>query len=208
MFDGSAHSFPQWRLVSPVGGAPARAVMNETMEHIAARDARALEDLYDRFSKVLFSVIISIVKRREDAEEILGDIFFQVWEKAGSYDSARGSVYGWLLALARNRSIDRLRSKGYKQGRQEDSETGEMDGFATEGLMNPLDSAELSQRMDRVKAALERISPDQRRVIETAYFEGRSQSEVAEKLGLPLGTVKTRMRDGMKTLQTMLRDLL
>jgi RNA polymerase sigma-70 factor (ECF subfamily) len=182
--------------------------MTECMERIAARDAKALEALYDRYSRVLYAVILSIVKRKEDAEEILGDIFFQVWEKAGSYDGGKGSVYGWLLALARNRSIDRLRSKGYKQGRQEDSETGEMDGFVNNGLDNPLDKAELSQRMERVKAAMEKISPDQRRVIESAYFEGWSQSEVAERLGLPLGTVKTRMRDGMKHLQTMLRDLL
>lgn len=192
-----------WVLVAPAGPG-----MTECMERIATRDPRALETLYDRYSRVLFAVILSIVKRKEDAEEILGDIFFQVWEKAERYDASKGSVYGWLLALARNRSIDRLRSKGYKQGRQEDSETGEMDGFAGEGLDNPLDKADLSQRMTRVRAALEKISPDQRRVIETAYLEGYSQSEVAERLGLPLGTVKTRMRDGMKHLQTLLRELL
>jgi RNA polymerase sigma-70 factor, ECF subfamily len=176
------------------------------MQRIALRDDKALEELYARFSKALYNVIYAIVKRKEDAEEILCDIFFQVWEKAPVYDVSKGSVYTWLLAMARNRSIDRLRSKGYKSSRAESGQ--EPDDMAGMDASNQLDNVVLAQRAAIVKSALGRISPEQRRVLETAYFEGRSQTEIATDLGIPLGTVKSRVRDGMKAMQSLLKDLI
>jgi RNA polymerase sigma-70 factor (ECF subfamily) len=182
--------------------------MTELMERIVQRDARALETLYERFSKALYCVILPIVKKKEDAEEILCEIFQQVWEKASSYDVHKGSVYTWLLKMARNRAIDKIRSKGYKNQSLESSDVEDMDDFVSRSTENPLDNVLLSERAEMVKAALSQISPDQRLVLETAYFEGYTQSQIAERLRLPLGTVKTRMRDGMKSLQGQLKEVL
>ncbi len=182
--------------------------MVELMEKIVQRDAKALETLYERFSKALYSVILPIVKKKEDAEEILCEVFLQVWEKAPSYDVNKGSVYTWLLRMARNRAIDKIRSKSYKNQRQEADDVEDMDDFASRNSESPLDGVLISERAEIVKTALARISPDQRLVLETAYFEGYTQSQIAERLHLPLGTVKTRMRDGMKSLQGQLKETL
>jgi RNA polymerase sigma-70 factor, ECF subfamily len=176
------------------------------MQRIAERDAKALRDLYGRFSKALYNVIFAIVKRREDAEEILCEIFQQVWEKAPTYDISKGSVYTWLLTMARNRAIDRIRSKGYKSGKNESAV--QVDDMASLDHYNQLDHVMLSERAAIVKTALQKLSPDQRRVLETAYFEGRTQTEIAATLGVPLGTVKSRVRDGMKAMHGLLKDLL
>ncbi|HKP95243.1 MAG TPA: sigma-70 family RNA polymerase sigma factor [Fibrobacteria bacterium] len=176
------------------------------MQRIALRDSKALTDLYGRFSKVLYNTIFAIVKRKEDAEEILCEIFHQVWEKAPAYDISKGSVYTWLLAMARNRAIDRIRSKGFKDSK---ADAGlEVDDLAGPDHCNQLDQVVLSERAALIQSALEKISPDQRCVLEIAYFEGRTQTEIAAKLGVPLGTVKSRVRDGMKALQGLLKDLL
>jgi RNA polymerase sigma-70 factor (ECF subfamily) len=177
------------------------------MAGIARKDPKALEEMYLRFSKALYNVIFSIVRRREDAEEILGDVFHQAWEKASTYDDAKGSAYTWLLSLSRNRAIDRLRSKGYKaETRSSDGGEAVEELPGSEGV-SPLDQVVLSERADLVRGALPRISPDQRRILEIAYFEGLTQSEVAERLEIPLGTVKSRMRDGMKALQGLLEGM-
>ncbi len=178
------------------------------LERIVQSDPRALEALYDRFSPLLFGTILAIVKRREDAEDVLCELFHQIWRKAAAFDSAKGSVHGWLLSLARNRAIDKLRSRDFKRGKLEDGAVMDMDGYGREGEPDPLDMAAHSQRMVRVRAALGKIHPEQRRVIEEAYFSGYSQSQVSDRLGMPLGTVKTRMRDGMKILQSLLKDAL
>ena len=177
------------------------------MQRIAQRDAVALRDLYGRFSKVLYNAIYAIVKGKEDAEEILCEIFQQVWEKAPSYDIGKGSVYTWLLTMARNRAIDRIRSKGYKAGKSTDG-GGDMDDMIGTDHYNQLDQVLLAERAAQVKQALERISTEQRKVLETAYFDGSTQTEIAVQLGVPLGTVKSRVRDGMKALQGLLKDVL
>ena len=182
--------------------------VKELMEKIVQRDPKALDALYDRFSKTLHSVIVSIVKSKEDAEEILCEIFFQVWEKAPTYDLGKGSVYTWLLTMARHRAIDKIRSKGYKNQKQNADEVEDMDDFAASNANNALDTLVLSERATLVKSALAKISADQRHVLEVAYFEGHTQSQIAERLNLPLGTVKTRMRDGMKSLQELLKEVI
>lgn len=177
------------------------------MQRIAQRDAKALRELYGKFSKAIYNAIYGIVKGKEDAEEILCEIFQQVWEKAPTYDGSKGSVYTWLLAMARNRAIDRIRSKAYRARLATDGGDG-LDDLSAMDHFNQLDQVVLSERAAQVKHALAQISQDQRRVLETAYFEGQTQTEIAEKLGLPLGTVKSRVRDGMKALQGLLKDVL
>ena len=179
----------------------------QLMQRIAQRDAKALRELYGKFSKALYNVIYGIVKGKEDAEEILCEVFQQVWEKAPGYDAGKGSVYTWMLTMARNRAIDRIRSKAYKGAKATDG-VEDMDDMAASESYNQLDAVVLSERAAQVKQALARISPEQRKVLETAYFEGSSQSEIAERLGVPLGTVKSRVRDGMKALQGLLKDVL
>jgi RNA polymerase sigma-70 factor (ECF subfamily) len=182
-----------------------RAQIQELMERIVLRDERALEILYDRFSKVLYAAVLCIVKSREDAEEILCEVFHQVWEKAASYDPARGAVYTWLLRAARNRAIDKIRSKDHKNSRLAADQDGEMDAYEGPETPSALDGIVLSERAAVVKAALGGIAPEQRSVLEAAYFEGYTQSQIAARAGLPLGTVKSRMRDGMKVLQATLK---
>jgi len=188
--------------------------MQETQEEISllmkgiiARDSKSLRELYMRFSKVIYNSIYAIVRGKEDAEEILGEVFFQVWEKSSSYDQAKGSVYTWILTLARNRSIDRIRSRGYRASKAADINAN-LDEMSNENSHNQLDQAIFSERAELVKSALQKISPEQRKVLEVAYFEGRTQIETAENLGLPLGTVKSRVRDGMKAMQSHLNKLL
>jgi RNA polymerase sigma-70 factor (ECF subfamily) len=182
----------------------------ELMARVARRDERALETLYDRYSKVLYAAMVCIVKSREDAEELLCEVFQQVWERGTSYDPARGAVYTWLLRMARNRAIDKIRSRAHKnQGLQVDvggDSPGDMDVFAGSSADNPLDGIVLSERAAAVRAAFAEISGEQRAVLEAAYFEGYTQSQIAERSGLPLGTVKTRMRDGTIALRARLKD--
>jgi RNA polymerase sigma-70 factor (ECF subfamily) len=189
----------------PEAVVPVRAEVRELMERIVRRDERALELLYDRFSKTLYAAVVCIVKSREDAEEILCEVFHQVWERAAQYDAARGAVYTWLLRMARNRAIDKIRSKDHKNSRLDADHDGEMDGFEAGQALSALDGIVLSERAAVVKEALAEISPEQRHVLEAAYFEGYTQSQIAARAGLPLGTVKTRMRDGMKVLQNRLK---
>jgi RNA polymerase sigma-70 factor (ECF subfamily) len=133
-----------------------------------------------------------------------------VWDRAVSYDPARGAVYTWLLRMARNRAIDRIRSRDHKNRALEadigGDDSGDMDLFAGTSEANPLDGIVLSERAAAVRAAFSGISPEQRAVLEAAYFEGHTQSQIAQRDGLPLGTVKTRMRDGMIALRVLLQD--
>lgn len=179
--------------------------MNDVMKRIVQKDDRAFEELYDRFSGGLFVTILAMVKCREDAEEILHNTFMRAWKKAETFDGERGSVWGWLLVLARNCSIDWLRTrdgKNRKLGRS--ASESELDGIENPDAEDPLDRTERNQSVARVQSAMQSIAPDQRKVLEVAFLEGRSQSEVAEKLHLPLGTVKTRMRAGLRTLKSLL----
>jgi RNA polymerase sigma-70 factor (ECF subfamily) len=206
-----ALAFPPPRTVPAlVAGAFRVSEAAELMLRVARRDERALETLYDRYSKVLYAAMVCIVKSRDDAEELLCEVFQQVWERAASYDPARGAVYTWLLRMARNRAIDRIRSKDHKNRALQSDVAGDdpadMDVFAGSSAPDPLDGIVLTERASAVREAFAGISPEQRAVLESAYFEGYTQSQIAARTGLPLGTVKTRMRDGMIALRVLLQE--
>ena len=174
------------------------------MRRIQTRDVDGLSGLYDHYASFLFGLILAIVHKHSEAEDLLQEVFVQVWERADTYNPDRGGVYAWLVTLTRNRAIDRTRSRGYKDQIRQSTD---IDGVFVDPVTdeaNPLEKSVLSERASLVKKALKQIPEDQRKVIEVAYFNGLSQSEIAEMLELPLGTVKSRMRLGMIKLKDLL----
>lgn len=176
----------------------------ELMERIAQKDSDALATLYDHYSTLLFSLVMRILKKPQEAEDVLQDIFMQVWEKAHTFDNRRGHLYGWLLTLSRNRAIDRIRRQRGVRTRQQKLSEERMSTLPLEQEDSPLEAVVGFERAELVRDALQQIPPEQSQVLLLAYFSGLSQSEIATHLELPLGTVKTRTRQGMNKLQRLL----
>lgn len=168
---------------------------------IASGDQAAMGTLYDATSRVVFGLALRILNDRATAEEVMLDVYTQVWRQAGSYDLQRGSAMAWLMTIARSRAIDRLRSGWQDRQRREPLETV---GDVRAGDSSPEEATEISERRVLVRQALDAISPEQRELIELAYYGGLSHSEIALQTSLPLGTVKTRIRLGMLKLREML----
>ena len=164
-------------------------------------DESALAALYDRYSGVVYSVASRILRDPGGAEEVLQDIFFQLWRTASQFDFARGSLAGWLLVAARHRAIDRLRRRGAAgHGAQTDDPPGEpvAIGFDLESY------AARAEAMSKVSTALGGLPENQRQALELAYFEGLTHIEIANRTGEPLGTVKTRLRSAVQSLKRTL----
>lgn len=178
----------------------------ELMARIKERDPAALSELYDRYKGLLFGVILSVLRKREEAEDILQEVFTKIWEQAEKFDLEKGTVYTWIVTLARNKSIDRLRSKVYKEQKKQSVSLDNEDVFHPlySDESDPLENTILIERAKKVHKALDQISESQRKVLQVAYFYGMSQSEISEEFDIPLGTVKTRMRDGMIKLRELL----
>lgn len=174
------------------------------MKRIQARDTEALSELYDLYSRLLFGLILSVVKKRTEAEDLLQEVFVQIWEKAPAFDADKGNVYGWVTTLTRHKAIDRIRSRNYKSQVREanELEPARLDG---DGFSDPLDATIMAERAELLKKALQEIPEEQRQVIEIAYYNGFTQAELSEHLDIPLGTVKTRMRQGMIKLKNLLQ---
>lgn len=156
--------------------------------------------LYDRYRLILFGLLVRILNSREEAEDVLQEVFLQVWRRAADFDEERGRPFTWLVTLTRSRAIDRLRSVAARQ-RLVDAALPEVSEDATDAVSDTL----LAEQREIVARALATLPEEQRRTLKLAYFEGLTQSEIAAKLGSPLGTVKTRMRAGMTTLRKLLR---
>jgi RNA polymerase sigma-70 factor (ECF subfamily) len=167
----------------------------------AQGDQAALATFYDLTSPQVFGFIYKILNNREAAEEVTLDVYTQVWRQAHTYDQARGAPGAWLMMLARTRAIDRFRAGAVEHGRIESLDAVEL--FASDGD-TPEQDVEGQERRRYVQQALAVLTAEQRQVIALAYFYGLSQSEIAEKLQLPLGTVKTRIRLGMMKLREAL----
>lgn len=164
------------------------------MERIVERDETALAALYERYAGLLSSVLTRILRDSQAAEEILQDIFFQLWRTASQFDASRGSLAGWLVVMARHRAISRLRRRNSGQG-EELLENTVVLPFNLESVVAQ------QQLLGRVKGAMEKLPKEQREAVELAYFEGLTHSEIAERTGDPLGTVKTRLRSAVETLK-------
>jgi RNA polymerase sigma-70 factor (ECF subfamily) len=172
----------------------------ELLHAVARGDERALGSLYDHYSPILFGLLLRILKDRPEAEDVLQEVFLQVWQRAPSFDAERGRPFTWLVTLARSRAIDRLRSVRSRE-RAAQASAAE----AVETVSDASDDAVRSEQGEQVRGALLAIPEEQRRALLLAYFEGLSQTEIAARLGQPLGTVKTRMRSGMSKLRELLR---
>jgi RNA polymerase sigma-70 factor (ECF subfamily) len=176
------------------------------MERIQRRDEQALAKLYDRYASVLYTLVLRIVPTSEEAEDIMQEIFLQVWNKSNSFLQNRGTVYSWLVALARNKAIDRVRSRRYKQQSKETRMEDTAQLADTETAAHPHRSVVLKEYQERVEKALKSLSAIEARILELSYFGGYSQTEIAKMLNIPLGTVKTKMRWGMIKLRRVVRQ--
>jgi RNA polymerase sigma-70 factor (ECF subfamily) len=172
---------------------------------IAAGEQSALTAVYDATNRLAFGLILRIVTDRATAEEVLLDVYTQVWRQAASYDTGRGVPLAWIMTIARSRAIDRVRAGRNDQQRKEPLEAI---GEVSDAGVSPEEASVFSERQRLVRSALSTLVPEQREVIELAYYSGLSHSEIALKLGQPLGTVKTRTRLGMMKLRDMLRPIL
>jgi RNA polymerase sigma-70 factor (ECF subfamily) len=171
---------------------------SQLMNAIARGEQEAFTTFYDQTHRLVFSLALRILGNRETAEEVTTDIYLQVWRQAAQFEAMRGTVLSWLMTIARTRSIDRLRASSYLRQETETLET--VVHYAAPGD-NPEKMSIYAERSQMVRSALAQLTPEQRRLIEAAYFEGLSQTELAERFALPLGTVKTRVRAGMMLLK-------
>jgi RNA polymerase sigma-70 factor, ECF subfamily len=191
--------------MSPISDAERLAKEDlELIRRMASKDAKALDAFYGRYNRVAFALILRIVGNREDAEDVLTDVFWQVWQQSSRYESSRGKPIAWLLTIARTRAIDCIRSTSRQQ-----SKTGELDQQndppAAPAEPDPFVAADTR---NAVQEALQTLPEQQRIALEMAYFQGMSHSEIAAALGQPLGTVKDRIRNGMMHLRKRLRAYL
>jgi RNA polymerase sigma-70 factor, ECF subfamily len=168
------------------------------VERLRRRDPDAMGELYDRYGKLAFSVIFRVVRNQSTAEDLLQETFLRVWNRVQAFDGEKGALGPWILTVARNRAIDYLRSV---DGRMAKSSL-EIEKMETPRVFSDMETKLFDKdRIENLKGAFEKLNPNQRMVIELAYFEGLSQSEMAEKMNQPLGTVKTWVRSALKALR-------
>ena len=178
------------------------------MQRAGSGDKAALGELYDRHAPACLALTLPILRDRRLAEECVQDLFLNLWQRPHTYDSQRGAFGGWLMRVARNRAIDLLRRQ--RERRFADFAVGaegtplDPESFLVDPAPDPAEQAASSDTGDRVRAALATLAREQREALELAYFGGLSQSEIAERLNRPLGTVKTQIRTGMQRLAQQL----
>lgn len=174
----------------------------ELLRRIAAQDREALAEFYDQLGAVLFSTVVRILGDAQEAEDVMQEVFVQIWEKAAAFDAALGTPTNWVLRIARNRAIDRLRARQRRFRAFDELENA----FAAEALPPPAQHGELSgEELAGVRAAVRSLPAEQRQAIELAFFGGQSHGEIAGALQEPLGTVKARIRRGMMKLKDTLQ---
>jgi RNA polymerase sigma-70 factor (ECF subfamily) len=179
---------------------------HDLVSRAARGDEQAIGTLYDRYGGVLYAVAYRVVGQRADAEDVVIEAFAQAWRDATRFEATRGSVAGWLTMIARSRALDvvRARSRRDRITASAAADHPQRSPAMGEWRADPSDSYDHAERRHQVQAALQALSPPQRQAIELAFFEGLSQSEIAERLKEPLGTIKTRVRLGMQKLRDSL----
>jgi RNA polymerase sigma-70 factor (ECF subfamily) len=176
------------------------------LQRVVTRDTAALADLYDRHSRLLFGLILRILRDRGEAEEVLQEVFVRIWTRADSYDPRRGSPTSWLVRVARNGAIDRLRARRIREatGMPALDQHPADRGVSAADIRTPETVVSDAERHGTVMDALTCLPAEQRRLIEAAFFEGYTHNELAKRFELPLGTVKTRIRAGMLAMRQRL----
>ena len=182
---------------------PSQIPDDDLLHAIARGDETALAACYDRYRLILFGLILRILHDREEAEDCLQEVFLQVWRRARDFDESRGRAFTWLVTIARSRALDRLRASGSRLRLATEAAqlTPDEVGDAAEEAVH-------SEQAAIVREALAELPEEQRHALLLAYFEGLTQTEIAARLGDPLGTVKTRMRSGMIKLRELLHGKL
>ena len=171
---------------------------------VARGDEAAFARVYDRYAPILLGLMLRILRSRPEAEDVLQEVFLQVWQQARSFDPARGRAFTWLATLARSRAIDRLRAVDSRErAAQRSAEDGRAPASGSHGWAD--EEAVRAERAEAVRAALAELPEEQRQVLVLAYLDGMSQSEIAAAKNQPLGTVKTRTRTGLRKLSDALR---
>jgi len=169
----------------------------DLVERLQRHDPQALGDLYDRYGRMAYSLILRIVRDAGTAEDLVQETFLRVWNRVQGFDAEKGSIGPWLLAVARNRAIDYLRSASGRERNAYEFEESDHPALYTDMEHDLL----VSDKARRVKQAMLKLPANHRQVLELAYFEGLSQTEMAERMGQPLGTVKTWVRTALKSLR-------
>jgi len=201
------------RAVAPAEAVDAAADMDrDLVRRMQAGDERALGEFYDRWFPVVNCLVTRILRAPDEVEDVVEETFWQVWRQAARFEADRGSVQTWLLTIARSRALDRLRAT--RRRREEPIEQGKLDdvtnaaeSFDVRAPNDPLLDVEHAERRQIVRAALSELPAEQREALELGYFGGLSQSEIAERTGQPLGTVKTRTRLAIQKLRDRLMVL-
>lgn len=175
------------------------------LQRIAQKDSASFQFFYRKYSGLLFSTISNVLNDHQDTEDVMQEVLVQIWNKAHLYESRKGKPLTWLTTMARNRAIDRIRSKQRRSRLNGDFETESKTAqFEFEDS-----SAEILEEKERsriVRSAVAKLTADQREAIKLAYFGGLTQAEVAERLGEPLGTVKARIRRGVSRLEGLVKQ--
>jgi RNA polymerase sigma-70 factor (ECF subfamily) len=184
----------------------AEEIQTQLLHRVAAQDRQALAEFYDQLAGVLFSTSLRIIGDPQEAEEVIQDVFVQIWEKAATFDVKLGTPFHWALSIARNRSIDRLRSR-QRRARLLDELRVETGPESDRPDPAPLAGLGLDD-VSTVRSAVKRLPADQRQAIEMAFFGGLTHGEIAAALKEPLGTIKARIRRGMLKLRDDLKSFL
>ena len=176
----------------------------DLLERIKQADSTALDALYARYSSPVYSFVWKILRDAEDAEDVVLDVFWQIWRQADRYDGSRGSPPAWIFAIARSRAIDRRRGRQRREDRtiSFDDPLSNLDPLDERAL--PDHVASFRQTRDLMREAVKTLSPAQRQAVELAFFKGLTHAEIAAKLQQPLGTIKTRIRQGLIRLRKKL----
>jgi len=177
------------------------------MARIVGRERAAFEELYTRYANILYATALKFLKTESDAQDVVQDVFIQIWDKAKLYDSTKGKPLTWALTLTRNRSIDRIRAI-QRRSRLRDEFEHESAVDESTSVREALSEVDASEKAKILRQAVSQLSPQQRAVIELAFFRGLTQNEIADQLGEPLGTVKARARRGLMKLKELLGPLL
>jgi RNA polymerase sigma-70 factor (ECF subfamily) len=180
-----------------------RAIELDLLARVANRERAAFEQLYARYSNILYATAMKFLKQDADAQDVVQDVFIQIWDKAKLYDPTKGKPLTWALTMTRNRSIDRIRAIQRRTRLRDDFES-ETVADESAGVREALSEVDASEKSQILRDAVGRLSPEQRKVIELAFFGGLTQSEVADRLGEPLGTIKARARRGLMKLKEIL----
>jgi RNA polymerase sigma-70 factor (ECF subfamily) len=166
------------------------------MDRVRTREQRAMTEIFDRYASRVYSVAVRVLRDSGQAEDVTQEIFFQLWRNPDSFSSAKGALGAWLLVVARNRAIDHLRQR---------RPTEAVEDVVLASATNLENEAECNTMMHRVRGILGELPQDQQRSLEMAFFEGLTHSEIAERTGQPLGTVKTRIRSALTSLRKRLQ---